>query len=100
MGGHAMSLTNGMKRGKTVLIKKLMLVAICWFCMGWATAQSPVIRPPLDVQQVLNQNPELAKAFTEGLELWRNKQWRASAQAWEAMKPRMPSARLCFRWQR
>lgn len=80
-----MSLTNGMKREKAVLIKKLMLVAVCWFCMGWATAQSPLIQPPLGVQQALNQNPALAKAFNEGLTLWRNKQWRASAQAWEAI---------------
>lgn len=80
-----MSATREMKREKTLQIKKQLLAALCCFWVGWATAQSPVIQPPPAVQQALNQDPAWAKAYAEGLALWRSKQWRDSAKAWETL---------------
>jgi CHAT domain-containing protein len=80
-----MSLTIGMKRGKTVLIKKLTLVAMCWFCIGSAVAQSPLIQRPSLVQQVMNDDPALANAFGEAAGLIESRQWSAATQAWQTL---------------
>ncbi len=65
--------------------KTIFWAALCCLWLGWGAAHASVMPIPAAVQQTLNRDPQIAKAFAHGLKLLENRQWDASRKAWAAI---------------
>lgn len=73
------------KKGENVSLKIMFWAAMCCLWLGWGAAHASVMPIPAAVQQTLNQDPQIAKAFAHGLKLLESRQWDASRKAWAAI---------------